>query len=229
MKLLALMVFAAIMVLSGCVRVTPCEEDMNEASRFGKEGLTVCVVLLALLANLFVLKQIPLFGFEVTSSDSFTIGSFVALNLLRESFGKEAAKRAVSLTFFVLLGFALFSQVHLAFRPSEADFAHSAYATLLRPAPRLFLASLTSFYLMQRMEVFLFGLISKKSALPFAARSTLTLCTTQLFDTLLFSFLGLLGIVAHLTHIILISYLVKLLAIFFAAPLTNLIARRGAA
>lgn len=37
MKLLALMVFAAIMVLSGCVRVTPFEEDMNKASRFFKE------------------------------------------------------------------------------------------------------------------------------------------------------------------------------------------------
>ncbi|NGX45649.1 MAG: hypothetical protein K940chlam2_00805 [Chlamydiae bacterium] len=196
------------------------------AYRFGKEGLTAAVALLALIANLFVLKQVSLFGFEVTCSDAFTIGSFLSLNLLREVGGKGAAKRAISLTFFVLLGFALLSMVHLLFRPTDADFAHSAYALLLKPAPRLFLASLTSFYLMQRLEVFLFSWISKRTTLPFTVRSSLTLSATQLLDTLLFSFLGLFGIVAHLMHIIVISYLVKLLAIFFAAPLTLLITRR---
>ena len=197
------------------------------AFRFGKEGLTASVALLALIANLFVLKQISLFGFEVTGADAFTIGSFVSLNLLRERYGKETAGRALSLTFFILLSFAVFSVIHLLFRPTQVDFAHGAYALLLKPAPRLFFASLTSFYLMQRLDVFLFGWISKKSAMPFAARSALILSITQLFDTLLFSFLGLYGIVAHLSHIIIVSYLVKLLAIGFSAPLTSLIARRA--
>jgi hypothetical protein len=199
------------------------------ATRFGKEGLTASVVLLALIANLFVLKQISLFGFEVTCSDAFTIGSFLSLNLLREKAGKEAAGRAISLTFFVLLGFALLSMIHLFFRPTEADFAQGAYLTLLKPAPRLFLASLSSFYLMQRFEIFLFSWISKRSRLSFAARSTLTLSTSQLADTLLFSFLGLYGMVAQIGHIIIVSYFVKLLAIFFAAPLTVFITRRRAA
>ena len=39
------------------------------ALRIGKEALTVWVVLQALLANLFVMKQMSFFGFEVTCSD----------------------------------------------------------------------------------------------------------------------------------------------------------------
>ena len=196
------------------------------ASRFGREGLTTAGAILAVFANLFVLKQMNFLGFTVTCSDGFAVGSFLTLNLIREFHGQEAAKKAIKVSFLAMLFFALLSQIHLGFVPSVHDSTHGAYALLLRPAPRILIASLTAFFLMQRFEVWLFGRLSDRTKLPFALRNGMTLSLTQLFDTILFSFLGLYGIVANIEHVILISYTVKLLTIAILGPLTALIATR---
>ena len=44
------------------------------ALRLGKNALLSLLALQAILANLFVVKQISLFGFAVTCSDVFAIG-----------------------------------------------------------------------------------------------------------------------------------------------------------
>jgi uncharacterized PurR-regulated membrane protein YhhQ (DUF165 family) len=44
---------------------------------------------------------------------------------------------------------------------------------------------------------------------------------TQLLDTILFSLLGLYGLVANIWQIIIISYLIKLFAIGIATPLVG--------
>ena len=52
--------------------------------KLGKEAVIASVAIQAILANLFVIKQISWFGFEITCSDVFSIGSIFSLNLLRE-------------------------------------------------------------------------------------------------------------------------------------------------
>ena len=64
------------------------------ALRLGKEALTAWVALQAVLANLFVIKQMTFLGFTVTCSDVFAIGSIAGLNLVQEFFGKESARKA---------------------------------------------------------------------------------------------------------------------------------------
>ncbi len=191
------------------------------ALKLGEAALTTSVAVQGILANLFVLKQITFLSFTVTCSDAFMVGSMLSLNLLREYFGREASKKAINIAFFFMAFVALLSQIHLKFIPSPFDTAHAAYAHLLTPAPRLLIASLTVFYLVQRLDVRLFGWIS--TLLPrsnFALRSSLSLSTSQLVATLLFSFLGLYGMVAKIGHIVLVSYLIKLLVVLTLAPLT---------
>ena len=55
-----------------------------------------------------------------------------------------------------------------------------------------------------------------------AARGAIALCASQLLDTSLFSLLGLYGMVASLSDIILVSFLVKLAIIGCMTPLTAL-------
>ena len=196
------------------------------ALRLGQGALTTAVTLQAIIANLFVLKQMTFLGFEVTCSDAFAVGSILSLNLLREYFGKPAATKAISICFFFMVFFVAVSQVQLLFVPSIHDTGQFAYAKLLTPAPRLLFASLAAFFIVQHFDVRCFGWISK--LLPrssFALRSSLSLTISQLLDTVLFGFMGLYGIVNSLADIILIGFFLKVCVIFTLGPLMGLMRR----
>ncbi|NGX47890.1 MAG: hypothetical protein K1000chlam3_01275 [Chlamydiae bacterium] len=193
------------------------------AFRLGKGALITAVCVQAILANFFVLKQISLFGFTVTCSDAFAIGSMLCINLLREYFGKEESKKALGICFFFMAFFVIMSQIHLRFAPSFHDTAHFSYAELLTPAPRLLLASVFVFFFTQHFDIRCFGWLSK--LLPrtsFPVRSSLSLTLSQFLDTILFSFFGLYGLVANLFDIIFVSFLLKVLVILTIGPLMTL-------
>ncbi|MES2345004.1 MAG: queuosine precursor transporter [Chlamydiota bacterium] len=196
------------------------------ALRLGKEALIVWIVLQAILANFFVLKQMLFFGFNVTCSDVFVIGSIVSLNLLQEYFGKESARKALWISFFALLFYTLMSQIHLLYTPSNNDTTHTSFTQLLNVAPRLLVASMTTFFIVQKLDIHLFNLLKKVfPTTPFAIRSFSSLIIMQLLDTALFSYLGLYGLGFALSDIIIISFLLKLLIIACTLPI-NLFARR---
>lgn len=185
------------------------------ALKLGKEALTAWVAIQALVANLFVLKQISLFGFNVTASDAFAIGSLLGLNFLQEYHSKEDAQKATWICFFFMVFFTLVSKLHLLYEPSTYDTSHAAFLTILSPSPRLLIASMSVFFIVQQIDIRFFTFL--KQSLPntsFAARAALALIVSQFLDTVLFSFAGLYGLVASLVDIIVISYAVKLAVIF---------------
>lgn len=189
------------------------------ALRLGKEALTTWIALQAVLANLFVIKQMTFFGFTVTCSDVFAIGSIAGLNLVQEFFGKESAGRAAVICFCSMIFFGVMSQIHLLYAPSPADLTQDAFFTVLSSTPRLLLASFTTFFIVQQIDMRFYGLLKKYSV---GARGAIALCVSQLLDTALFSFLGLYGTVSSLTDIILFSFIVKLAIIVCMTPLTAL-------
>lgn len=184
------------------------------ALRFGKGALVAWVAIQAIIANLFVMKQITLAGFNVTASDAFAIGSLLGLNLLQEYFGKEEARTAVWICFFFMIFFVCVSQIHMLFTPSSFDTTHNAFTSILSSSPRLLIASLTVFFVVQQLDILLFS--SLKNFFPqqsFSFRTGISLIVSQLVDTVLFSFAGLYGIVASMVDIIFVSLAVKLIVI----------------
>jgi uncharacterized integral membrane protein (TIGR00697 family) len=188
--------------------------------KLGKEAVIASIALQAILANLFVIKQISWFGWEITCSDVFAIGSIFSLNLLREYFGLELAKKTIWVSFFIIVFFTVMSQMHLFYLPSAFDTTQLAFTKILTPIPRLLLASLITFMIVQQLDIKLFGFFKKHLSLPFWMRNGLCVTITQLLDTVLFSLLGLFQLVACLTDIILVSYFVKIVIIALLAPLT---------
>jgi len=184
------------------------------ALRLGKSALIVMVALQGVLANIFVVKQVSLFGFAVTCSDVFSIGGILSLNLLQEYFGKEAAKGAIKISLLVLLFFACMSQIHLLYVPSALDSTHSSFTAIFASTPRIIFASIATFYLVQSMDVRIFPYLRGK--LPI--RVGISLFISQLVDTVLFSFLGLYGLVESLFDIIFMSFLIKGLIITISSP-----------
>jgi hypothetical protein len=193
---------------------------------FGSLGLTVFIAIQSILANLFVIKQMALFGFDVTCSDVFAIGSLLSLNLIQEFFGEELARKAIWISFGSMVFFALMTQIHLLYVPSVSDVTNEAFSQILSSTPRIMFASIGVFFIVQQVDVRLFSFFQKwfkGGALPL--RLALSLLISQTIDTVLFSFFGLYGIVASLSDIILVSLLIKVIAIGASTPFIALIRR----
>lgn len=182
--------------------------------RLGKSALIALIALQGVLANLFVVKQMSLFGFSVTCSDVFAIGCILSLNLLQEYFGKESAQQATRISLLTLLFFAFASQIHLLYAPTLLDTTQNAFSTIFSSSPRIIFASIFTFYLVQKFDVRFFGFL--KGPLPL--RIAISLLISQLLDTVLFSFIGLQGLVESIFDVILVSFLIKCIIIAVSSP-----------
>ena len=172
----------------------------------GEEGIIAWIALCAVLANLFVLKQINLFGLNATASDIFAVSGLVGLTLLQKESGEAIAKKAIQITLMCLIFFCCMGYLHLAYQPSNYDTLQPAYKALLSPAPRLLFASLIAYHCSQWTNLLI---------LRSGAHSIIALLLSQLIDTLLFAIIGLLGQVDAILEVIVIGYVIKIGAILF--------------
>lgn len=184
------------------------------AFRLGKSALVSYLSVCGVLANLFIFKQIDLFGLHVTATDVFMIAQLVALNLLQEIHGAEEARKAINVSFFAALCTSLFGLFHIAYQPNAFDTTHLLYSSLLTPIPRIIFASLGIDYVAAHIERMVFSFLSLRfNKRFFAARNIVTMAISQLFDTVVFSFAGLYGLVASVPHIIVTSLGIKIVLI----------------
>lgn len=189
------------------------------ALRFGKEMMIAWLSLLVVAMNLFLLKQVTLFGLHVTSSDALGVGYLLGLNLIQEFFGKKEALKSVWISLFIACGFLLLSSIHLAYLPNNYDTTHVHFQSLLQPMPRIICASLFSFLVIQFIDLSFFGFLKVHFQGRFLTmRTTIALLLSQTIDTFLFSYLGLYGLVASVPHIICLSLAIKGIVILFSTP-----------
>lgn len=193
------------------------------ALRIGKEALITFLAIQTLLANLFVTKQMMFFGFCVTCSDVFSIGASLCLNLLQEYYTKKDAIKAIWISFFCLLFYTIMTQFQIAYIPTTHDTMHGHFVALLTPMLRIIAASLIAYLVSQHSDTFIYSFIKQRwPSAPFIIKNYGSLLLSQAIDTLLFSVLGLWGIVEHLDHIIMVSYVIKVIAILCAVPFVAL-------
>lgn len=199
------------------------------ALTIGPSCLTACIAVNALLANLFVLKQITLFGFSATASDTFMVGSLFGLQLLQERYGKRLAQQAVITSFFLLTFYTIMSYLHLLYIPTLYDTTHTHFYALLQFMPRITIASIAVYTVVSYFDTYLFAFFKQLLKNQYMLlRTTICIIIVQLADTVLFSFLGLYGLVEHVWHIIFISFTIKMITILITRPfvaLSNFIPR----
>lgn len=185
----------------------------------GKEALIALVTVQLVLANFFVVKQIALFGLNVTASDALAVGATLGLNLIQEYYGKSQVMRAIGISFFCLVFSTLASLLHIVYVPSVSDKTHSCFSLLLSPMPRIIIASLITYLFVQYLDSLLYGMFQEKFKNRFfILRNYASVGVTHFIDTVLFSFLGLYGIIDHIGDVILLSYSIKLVTLIIAVP-----------
>lgn len=189
------------------------------ALRISTLALSALVCLEVVLMNLFVTKEIVLFGLHATSSDALGVGAVLGINLLREYCGRESARGTVYVSFALMIFYTLASLIFLAYHPSSSDTQHEHFMAILAPMPRIMCASLATYFVIELLEYYVYDWLKAAVNSRFViARNYGVLFTTQFLDTVMFTLLGLWGIVEHVGDVILVSYAIKIVTILVATP-----------
>lgn len=187
--------------------------------RLGKVAIIALLSLLAVMMNLFILKQATLFHLEATCCDPLVIGYILGLNLFQEFFGRKETTKVVGLTFLTTLLFLGFSSFHLLYQPNCYDLSNPHYSFILSAQTRIILASLASFMITQIFDLTLFGYLKGKFQGRFLPlRTTFSLCCSQILDTFCFTYLGLYGMINNPMDIICLSLIIKGFVILLTIP-----------
>lgn len=188
--------------------------------RLGSQALCSFLCVQAISANLFVIKQISFFGLTATASDMYIVGSVLTLNLLQEYYGKTEARKAIWISFYMLIFYTIVSQIHIWYLPHSSDFSAAHYTALLKFMPRLTLASLTVYFIVQHFDTFFYAKLKEwLQENHLLIRNALSITISQLFDTILFSLLGLYGIIENIFQVMVVSFTIKIVTMVLIAPL----------
>lgn len=189
------------------------------ALKIGRDALLTLTCIFAVLMNLLITKQIVLGRLTATATDAFMVGILIGLNLIQEYWGKEEAQWAIMLSFASTLTTTLFSLIHLLYLPAQTDIMHPHFAALFALSPRIVTASLISYILSTRCDTAVYAYLKIPSQ---SLRAFISGGTSQALDTVLFSLLGLYGVVPSIIPIIGISYSLKIITLLCMAPLLRI-------
>jgi uncharacterized integral membrane protein (TIGR00697 family) len=181
-------------------------------------ALVALITILGFLANFFALKQIMLFSFHASASDVVALGIPLSFNLLQEKYGRHEAQKALYASFFGVIVAVILSVLHCLYPIAACEAMQLHYEALLTPMPRIVIASLCTFYIVQYVDITLFAYLRKSPFLPFAVRNYITLLLGQALDTVLFTGFGLYGIMPNVAELMFVSYIIKVIAIHCITP-----------
>ena len=137
---------------------------------------------------------------------------------MQEYFGRTLARKIILLSFGAGVIVTLLSQLHLIYAPSFFDITHHHYMAIFGIMPRIMIASYSTYLIVQWTETVLYAWLQKQLPNFLVLRNVCSIACCQLFDTVLFSFLGLYGSVEHIGHIILMSFAIKMIVLSCSAP-----------
>ncbi len=193
------------------------------AFRLGKIWLFGMVATNAILANIFVVKGMTLFGLSATGGNAVYAAIFLSTDLFAEHYGSRTARRAVHLGFFASIFFLVGSQMILVFQPADFDFAQPAFETIFSLTPRIVLGSMVAYLISQHLDISLFLLLrrlTKERYLWF--RNTGSTVISQLIDSIIFTLIAFVGVYPDLGEMILFTWLVKVVVAVIDTPFVYL-------
>lgn len=186
---------------------------------FGKRGILGWVVMAAVVANIESVKCVDLFGLSTTLGTVIYSSSFLCTDILSEFYGQKEAKRAITQTFVFMLVSMLLFQLSLLFIPNAKDFANDSLHTVFYLVPRITIASITTYYISNRLDIYLYQWIKRKSDHLWMRNNGATIIS-QTADTLLFTFGAFAGVYDFQTliEIMLTTFVIKVFVAFCDTP-----------
>ena len=194
---------------------------------FGKSGIYAFTAMATILANIEVLILIKAFGMEQTLGNLLFASTFLATDILSENEGRKAANRAVNVGIFTATAMVIVTQSWLLYTPSASDWATPSITAIFSTTPRLIVASLVGYMVSQKLDVWLYHFIWRKTekttgdkkAFLWLRNNGATL-VAQLVNTLLFNLAAFGGIydTKTLISIIVSGYLIYIITALLDTP-----------
>ncbi len=123
---------------------------------FQEQGLFLWTTIATIASNIEVLIVINAFGMEMTLGNILFASTFLATDIASEIYGKKVAQKTVTLGIATSVIFILISQSWLLYKPAESDWAFSSIRDVFSNTPRLMLASLLVYAIVQMFDVWLY-------------------------------------------------------------------------
>jgi uncharacterized integral membrane protein (TIGR00697 family) len=187
----------------------------------GKQYLIGWAAASIVLANIFVTKQIKLFGLDATGGNILYASVFLATDLLNEHYSKEDAKDAVKIGFLAALLYLISSQWIVHYIPSEYDTVHNGMLSIFAFAPRIIFASLLAYLVSQFHDIWVYHFIWKKTGQKLLwLRNNGSTWISQFIDSVIFSVVAFIGTFPFgvVLQIILSTYILKIFVALVDTP-----------
>ena len=123
---------------------------------FGTSGLMGFTVFATIAANIEVLILVQAFGMEMTLGNILFATTFLVTDILSEIAGKKQAQQAVWIGIAANVLFVVVSQSWLMYIPSAEDWVTPSMRSIFSSTPRLMLASLAVYAIVQVFDVWLY-------------------------------------------------------------------------
>lgn len=192
---------------------------------FGEQGLYLWTIIATIAANIEVLMVVTAFGMEMTLGNILFASTFLVTDIASELYGKKKAQHAVYLGIATSLIFILISQSWMLYTPNENDFATPSIRAIFSNTPRLMLASIIVYVIVQLFDVWLYhkwwDFTTKKfgdSEKFLWLRNNGSTLFSQLLNTVLYTFGAFLGMYSIPT---LISIAISSYVIFIVTSLAD--------
>lgn len=164
---------------------------------FGKLGLFLWIILSTLFANIEVLLQVDAFGLQMTLGNVLFGSSFLATDVLSERYGKKYSTIGMRLGVFTTIIYIVFTNFWLLFEPNEYDNIYNSMKHIFTPAFRIAVAGVVVYYICQKIDIFLYHFIWKKTMKNndksrfLWLRNNGSTILTQLINNILFTYFAL--------------------------------------
>ncbi|MDR1322446.1 MAG: queuosine precursor transporter [Gracilibacteraceae bacterium] len=122
----------------------------------GIPGLMCFNVFIIITANIEVLMLVEAFGAVMTLGNVLFAATFLVTDIVSETAGKQAAKRAVHLGMGAALLFIVISETWMLYVPASEDWAAPAIRELFAHTPRLVAASFIVYVVSQYFDIWLY-------------------------------------------------------------------------
>ncbi len=197
---------------------------------FGKTGLYIFTAFAVILANIEAMKVVTMFGMSLTLGNALYASTFLATDILSENHGKKDANKAVNIGLFVAILWTVATALMLKFVPGAEDFISPSMNELFSMVPRISLASIFTYSVVQRLDVFFYHIIWEKTGHSkkfLWLRNNGSTLLSQLLDSTIFTLIAFWGVFdgALLVELIISTYILKVIIALCDTPFLYL-ARR---
>ncbi|MBR6562597.1 MAG: queuosine precursor transporter [Clostridia bacterium] len=201
---------------------------------FGRTGLYCWMVMATVAANIEVTMVVDAFGMEQTLGNVLFASTFLATDILSETAGRKAANKAVYISIATSVIFIVISQSWMLYTPNQSDIAHESITRVFANTPRIMLASIVVYAIVQLFDVFAYHFIWERttricndSSRFLWLRNNLATMLSQLINTVLYTYAAFWGIYSGKTilNIVVSTFVIYLFTSLLDTPAVY-IARR---